>query len=47
MSLSTKIAAILTVLILSLTAIGAAVQNRVFGHIFSSIESEEAGLELG
>ncbi len=46
MSLSTKIAAILTVLILSLTAIGAAVQNRVFGHIFSSIESEEAGLEL-
>ena len=46
MSLSTKIAAILTVLILSLTAIGATVQNRVFGRIFSSIESEEAGLEL-
>lgn len=46
MSLSTKIAAILTVLILSLTALGSAVQTRVVGRIFSSIESEEAGLEL-
>lgn len=46
MSLSTKIAAILTVLIVSLTAIGGTLQNRVFGRLFSSIEKEEAGAEL-
>ncbi len=46
MSLTTKIAAILTALILSLTTIGATVQQFVFGRIFTSIEREEAGQEL-
>lgn len=46
MSLTTKIATILTALILSLTAIGATVQNLWFGRIFQSIEREEAGQEL-
>lgn len=46
MSLTTKIAAILTALILTLTAIGAVVQNSAFGQIFTDIEQEEAGKEL-
>lgn len=46
MSLTTKIAAILTALILALTTIGAVVQNRVIGRIFTAIEEEEAGQEL-
>ena len=46
MSLTTKIAAILTALILALTTVGALVQNRVIGRIFTAIEEEEAGEEL-
>lgn len=46
MSLTTKIAAILTALILSLTTIGATFQHLWFGRIFQSIEREEAGQEL-
>ena len=46
MSLTTKIAAILTALILALTTVGALVQNRVIGRIFADIEKEEAGEEL-
>lgn len=46
MSLSTKIAAILTVLILSLSALGGFIQNRAFSSLFSDIESAEGERDL-
>ncbi|MEL6715750.1 MAG: hypothetical protein AAFP86_18360, partial [Planctomycetota bacterium] len=46
MSLTAKIAAILTALILSITTVGAIVQRSVFGGRFDQIEREEAGAEL-
>lgn len=46
MSLSTKIAAILTALILSLSIVGGLVQNRAFSSLFENIETAEAGKDL-
>lgn len=46
MSLSTKIAAILTVLILSLSAVGGFIQNRAFSSLFTDIETAEASKDL-
>lgn len=46
MSLTTKIAAILSALILSLTLIGGVLQQHVFGERFEEIEREEAGRAL-
>ncbi len=46
MSLSTKIAAILTVLILSLSAVGGFIQNRAFSSLFTDIETAEASEDL-
>ncbi|QDV09035.1 Sensor histidine kinase TmoS [Planctomycetes bacterium Poly30] len=46
MSLSTKIAAILTALILSLSIVGGFVQNRAFSSLFENIETAEADKDL-
>ncbi len=46
MSLTTKIAAILSVLILSLSAAGGLMQQRAFGSLFSSLELENASKDL-
>lgn len=46
MSLSAKIAAILTALIVVFSTIGAVAQNRVFGGIFEDIETAEAADDL-
>ena len=46
MSLSTKIAAILTALIVTLSVIGGAIQNRVFGTQFDEIENSVALKDL-
>lgn len=46
MSLSTKIAAILTVLIVALTTVSAVIQNQVFGGRFSELERDEAALHV-
>ena len=46
MSLSTKIAAILTVLIVSLSIVGGFIQNRAFSSIFTDIETVEANKDL-
>ncbi|MEM9379948.1 MAG: CHASE4 domain-containing protein, partial [Planctomycetota bacterium] len=47
MSLTTKIAAILTALILTLSVAGALMQHRAFSGIFSSLEQNEAAEDLG
>ncbi|MEM8710319.1 MAG: ATP-binding protein [Planctomycetota bacterium] len=46
MSLSTKIAAILTALIVTLSVIGGVIQNRAFSSLFADIETDEAGKDL-
>lgn len=46
MSLSTKIAAILTALILSLSIVGGFAQNRAFSSLFADIETAEAGKDI-
>lgn len=46
MSLSAKIAATLTALILTLTVVGGFVQQRVFGDLFSVLERDEAREDL-
>ncbi|MFT6110287.1 MAG: hypothetical protein ACJA2W_003212 [Planctomycetota bacterium] len=43
MSLSTKIAAILTALILSLSIVGGFAQNRAFSSLFADFETAVAG----